>query len=83
MNRKVGQKKKVDLGPKIQLVQIDLKFDEKFDEIRLFLINFERKGEMAKVSDWVGYLLAVLPSEVTNMLTRESPEDAINYDFVI
>ncbi|GFY22446.1 SCAN box domain-containing protein [Trichonephila clavipes] len=32
--------------------------------------------------DWVAYLLAVLPAELSNMLAREPTERANNYDFV-
>ncbi|GFV02118.1 SCAN box domain-containing protein [Trichonephila clavipes] len=73
---------KLDL--KIQLTQITTKFDEKHDEISLYLINFERKAELAQVpkKDWVAYLLAVLPAELSNMLAREPTERANNYDFV-
>ncbi|GFQ80944.1 SCAN box domain-containing protein [Trichonephila clavata] len=76
--------KKGELGPRIQLTQITPKFDEKHDEMGLYLINFERRAEMAQVPrmDWVAYLLAVLPSELSNILARESPSDACNYDFV-
>ncbi|GFY59302.1 retrovirus-related Pol polyprotein from transposon 412, partial [Trichonephila inaurata madagascariensis] len=44
-----------------------------------------REGtELAQVSkkDWVAYLLAVLPAELSNMLAREPTERANNYDFV-
>ncbi|GFY08265.1 SCAN box domain-containing protein [Trichonephila clavipes] len=51
--------RRVEIGPKIQLTQITTKFDEKHDEISLYLINFERKAELAQVpkKDWVAYLL--------------------------
>ncbi|GFU28482.1 SCAN box domain-containing protein [Trichonephila clavipes] len=44
----------------------------------------ERKAELAQASkkDWVAYLLAVLPVELSNMLAREPTERANNYDFV-
>ncbi|GFV93962.1 SCAN box domain-containing protein [Trichonephila clavipes] len=73
-----------EIGPKIQLTQITTKCDEKHDEISLYLINFERKAELAQVpkKDWVAYLLAVLPAELSNMLAREPTERANNYDFV-
>ncbi|KAF8783052.1 hypothetical protein HNY73_013265 [Argiope bruennichi] len=73
----------VELGPKIQLTQITTKFDEKHDEIGLYLISFERRSEMAQVpkKDWVAYLLAVLPPDLSNMLARELPSDANDYDF--
>ncbi|GFW28723.1 SCAN box domain-containing protein [Trichonephila clavipes] len=75
--------RRVEIGPKIQLTQITTKFDEKRDEISLYLINFERKAELAQVpkKDWVAYLLAVLPAELFNMLAREPTERANNYDF--
>ncbi|GFW38292.1 SCAN box domain-containing protein [Trichonephila clavipes] len=62
LNDKSGRR--VEIGPKIQLTQITTKFDEKHDEISLYLINFERKAELAQVpkKDWVAYLLAVLPA---------------------
>ncbi|GFU59296.1 uncharacterized protein TNCV_4198181 [Trichonephila clavipes] len=41
--------RRVEIGPKIQLTQITTKFDEKHDEISLYLINFERKAELAQV----------------------------------
>ncbi|GFX80609.1 retrovirus-related Pol polyprotein from transposon 297 [Trichonephila clavipes] len=76
--------RRVEIGPKIQLTQITTKFDEKHDEISLYLINFERKAELAQLpkKDWVAYLLAVLPAELSNMLAREPTERANNYDFV-
>ncbi|GFV97203.1 SCAN box domain-containing protein [Trichonephila clavipes] len=76
--------RRVEIGPKIQLTQITTKFDENHDEISLYLINFERKAELAQVpkKDWVAYLLAVLPAELSNMLAREPTERANNYDFV-
>ncbi|GFW51948.1 SCAN box domain-containing protein [Trichonephila clavipes] len=76
--------RRVEIGPKIQLTQITTKFDEKHDEISLYLINFESKAELAQVpkKDWVAYLLAVLPAELSNMLAREPTERANNYDFV-
>ncbi|GFX47839.1 retrovirus-related Pol polyprotein from transposon 412 [Trichonephila clavipes] len=76
--------RRVEIGPKIQLTQITTKFDEKHDEISLYLINFERKAELTQVpkQDWVAYLLAVLPAELSNMLARKPTERANNYDFV-
>ncbi|GFX45467.1 SCAN box domain-containing protein [Trichonephila clavipes] len=76
--------RRVEIGPKIQSTQITTKFDEKHDEISLYLINFERKAELAQVlkKEWVAYLLVVLPAELSNMLAREPTERANNYDFV-
>ncbi|GFW94632.1 SCAN box domain-containing protein [Trichonephila clavipes] len=77
--------RRFEIGPpKIQLTQITTKFDEKHEEISLYLINFERKAELAQVpkKDWVAYLLVVLPAELSNMLAREPTESANNYDFV-
>ncbi|GFV36301.1 SCAN box domain-containing protein [Trichonephila clavipes] len=76
--------RRVESGPKIQLTQIRTKFDEKHDEISLYLINFERKAELAQVpkKDCVAYMLAVLPAELSNMLAREPTERTNNYDFV-
>ncbi|GFY14236.1 hypothetical protein TNCV_3614251 [Trichonephila clavipes] len=47
--------RRFEIGPKIQLTQITTKFDEKHDEISLYLINFKRKAELAQVpkKDWV------------------------------
>ncbi|GFU48763.1 SCAN box domain-containing protein [Trichonephila clavipes] len=68
---------------KIQLTQITTKFDGKHEEISLYLINFERKAELAQVpkKDWVAYQLKILPAELSNMLAREPTERANNYDF--
>ncbi|GFV79027.1 SCAN box domain-containing protein [Trichonephila clavipes] len=76
--------RRVEIEPTIHLTQIATKFDEKHDEISLYLINFERKVELAQVpkKDWVAYLLAVLPAALSNMLAREPTERANNYDFV-
>ncbi|GFW66645.1 SCAN box domain-containing protein [Trichonephila clavipes] len=78
--------RRVEIGPKIQLTQIITKFDEKHthDEISLYLINFERRAELAQVpkKDWEAYLLAVLPAKLSNTLAREPTERANNYDFV-
>ncbi|GBO04753.1 hypothetical protein AVEN_103999-1 [Araneus ventricosus] len=75
---------RAELGPKIQLAQILPKFDEKHDEMGLYLINFERRAEMAQVpkKHWIAYLLAVLPAELSNMLVREPASEADNYNFV-
>ncbi|GFQ77878.1 SCAN box domain-containing protein [Trichonephila clavata] len=69
---------------KIPLAQITPKFDEKKDEMSLFLVNFERRAEMARVprEEWVVYLLHVMPPEISNMLARETAENANNYDYV-
>ncbi|GFQ78446.1 SCAN box domain-containing protein [Trichonephila clavata] len=50
--------KRVEFSPRFQLTQITPKFDEKYDEIGLYLINFERGAEMVQVprTDWVAYL---------------------------
>ncbi|GFV23869.1 SCAN box domain-containing protein [Trichonephila clavipes] len=82
--------RRVEIGPLslIQLTPITTKFDEKHDKISLYLINFERKAELAQVSkkDWVAYLLAFLPAEFSNILAREPTEMCVcvanNYDFV-
>ncbi|GFT51933.1 hypothetical protein TNCV_1226491 [Trichonephila clavipes] len=44
----------------------------------------KKKAELTQVpkKDWVAYLLAVLPAELSNMLAREPTERANNYDFV-
>ncbi|GFU76490.1 hypothetical protein TNCV_105911 [Trichonephila clavipes] len=42
--------RRFEIGPLIQLTQITTKFDEKHDEISLYLINFERKAELAHKS---------------------------------
>nr|XP_042910100.1 trichohyalin-like [Parasteatoda tepidariorum] len=69
---------------KIQILQITPKFNEGKDEMSLYLINFERRAEIAQIpkDEWVPYLLSVVPPDISNMLARESPNDANNYDFV-
>ncbi|GFT21154.1 SCAN box domain-containing protein [Trichonephila clavipes] len=42
----------------------------------------EQKRTQVPKKDWVVYLLAVLPAELSNMLAREPTERANNYDFV-
>ncbi|GFX67291.1 uncharacterized protein TNCV_4949811 [Trichonephila clavipes] len=66
-----GRRVEVDL--RFKLTQITTKFDENTMILVLYLINFERKAELAQVpkKDWVAYLLAVLPTELSNMLARE------------
>ncbi|GFS67833.1 uncharacterized protein TNCV_4958601 [Trichonephila clavipes] len=46
--------------------------------------EWELKAELAQVpkKDWVAYLLAVLPAELSNMPAREPTERANNYYFV-
>ncbi|GFX47156.1 SCAN box domain-containing protein [Trichonephila clavipes] len=77
--------RRVEIERKIQLTHITTKFDEKQDEISLYLINFERKAEFKgrqSKKDLVAYLLAVLPAELSNMLARELTQRANNYVFV-
>ncbi|GFW69409.1 hypothetical protein TNCV_487581 [Trichonephila clavipes] len=86
--------RRVEIGPKNQLTQITTKFDEGVESMGLerlisfrdlYLLSFRiRKAELAQVpkKDWVAYLLAVLPAELSNMLAREPTERANNYDFV-
>ncbi|GFT32147.1 SCAN box domain-containing protein [Nephila pilipes] len=60
------------------------KYNQKHDEMGLYLINFERRSKMAQVPKkyWVVYLLIVLPTVLSNMLASEAPDNANNYDFV-
>ena len=41
--------KNTELLPKIQLTQITPKFDEKQDEMGLYLVSFERRAEVAQI----------------------------------
>ncbi|GFU13232.1 uncharacterized protein NPIL_510301 [Nephila pilipes] len=41
--------RRIDLGPKIQLIQITPKLDENNNEMGLYLINFDSKAELAQV----------------------------------
>lgn len=76
--------KGTEVQHKIPLAQITPKFDEKKDEMSLFLVNFERCAEMARVpkAEWVVYLLHVMPPEIANMLARESVDNANSFDYV-
>ena len=80
----VPPKRTEEVQHKIPLAQITPKFDEKNDEMGLFLVNFERRAEMARVpkGEWVVYLLHVMPPDIANMLARESVENANSFDHV-
>lgn len=68
---------------KIQLIQVTPKFEEKKDEMNLFLINFEQKWLMCQnKKDWVAYLLSIVPAEISNMLARETVQKARHYDHI-
>ncbi|GFT39018.1 SCAN box domain-containing protein [Nephila pilipes] len=47
--------------------------------MELYLINFDRRAEMAQLlKNWVAYLLTALPTELSNMLAKETPDMLIN-----
>lgn len=59
-------------------------FNPKDGDICWFLVSFERQAKMMKIPKefWVGHLISVLPSEIINMISRESEERATDYDQV-
>lgn len=60
------------------------KFDVKESEISSFLILFERQAKRVGLEegDYVFHLLGLLPLEITQLIARESEEEASNYAFV-
>lgn len=68
----------------IDLKHLVQKFDLKDGEISSFLILFERQAKRMGLSkdDYVFHLLGLLPLEITQLIARESEEEASDYAFV-
>ncbi|GBM05429.1 hypothetical protein AVEN_94731-1 [Araneus ventricosus] len=68
--------------PKIDLHNILQKFDPRYNDISLYLILFERQAKRAEIhkKHWVSYLIGLLPSEISQIITREDDEVTEDYE---
>ncbi|GBM68170.1 Retrovirus-related Pol polyprotein from transposon 297 [Araneus ventricosus] len=59
-------------------------FDSKSGDITLFLSLFERQAKRAQIDtkDWVSGLLMLLPSDIVQLIARESDENFDNYNYI-
>ncbi|GBM29920.1 hypothetical protein AVEN_111228-1 [Araneus ventricosus] len=59
-------------------------FDSKNGDITLFLSLFERQAKRAQIDtkDWVSGLLVLLPSDIVQLIARESEENFDNYNYI-
>ena len=60
------------------------KFNVKTDDMCLFLELFERQVKVMKIPKdlWVSYLIGTLPTEINNIIVRESEEETREYPYV-
>ncbi|GFX52434.1 retrovirus-related Pol polyprotein from transposon 297 [Trichonephila clavipes] len=67
--------------PKLELQKLLPIFDPKTTDITIYLHLFERQLTFLKVpiQQWVVYLVGLLPTEVSNLITKESFADAQDY----
>ncbi|GFW69263.1 hypothetical protein TNCV_2366411 [Trichonephila clavipes] len=67
--------------PKLELHKLLPIFDPKTTDVTIFLDLFERQLTVLKVPvpQWVVYLVGLLPTEVSNLITKESFADAQDY----
>ncbi|GFX34210.1 uncharacterized protein TNCV_2894171 [Trichonephila clavipes] len=67
--------------PKLELHKLLPIFDPKTTDVTIFLDLFERQLTFLKVPvpQWVVYLVGPLPTEVSNLITKESVVDAQDY----
>ncbi|GBO30621.1 hypothetical protein AVEN_164816-1 [Araneus ventricosus] len=68
--------------PKIDLHTILQKFDLRSNDISLYLILFERQAKRAEIQKkyWVSYLIGLLPSEMSQIISREDEEVTEDYE---
>lgn len=68
----------------ISLMRLSQPFDPHKDEIFLYLKNFETKAKLANIpeTEYVVYLLNMLPHDIVNQLTREPGELAHDYSHI-
>ncbi|GBL73905.1 hypothetical protein AVEN_230849-1 [Araneus ventricosus] len=59
-------------------------FDPKNGDITLFLTLFERQAKRAQIetTDWVSGLLMLLPSDIVELIARESEEAIDSYNYI-
>ncbi|GFV76271.1 uncharacterized protein TNCV_4673601 [Trichonephila clavipes] len=67
--------------PKLELHKLLPIFDPKTTDVTIYLNLFERQLTFLKVpiQQWVVYLVGLLPTEVSNLITKESFSDAQDY----
>ncbi|GFX35621.1 uncharacterized protein TNCV_4469621 [Trichonephila clavipes] len=67
--------------PKLELKKLIPRFNSKEDDMVIFLKLFERQLKFFKVPDsqWVAYLIGVLPSDIATLIARESDDEAQDY----
>ncbi|GFV28329.1 uncharacterized protein TNCV_4599821 [Trichonephila clavipes] len=67
--------------PKLELQKLLPIFDPKITDITIYLKLFERQLTFLQVpiQQWVVYLVGLLPTEVSNLITKESFADAQDY----
>ncbi|GFT01650.1 uncharacterized protein TNCV_4204841 [Trichonephila clavipes] len=67
--------------PKLELQKLLPIFDPKTTDITIYLNLFKRQLTFLKVpiQQWVVYLVGLLPTEVSNLITKESFADAQDY----
>lgn len=83
-NRDFIQVPQDSVTPCHQLVKLMPKYDMKDDDIVLFLSLFERQAKRIKVDEknWVSALLTLLPSEIVQLIARESEEKFEDYAYI-
>ncbi|GBL92135.1 hypothetical protein AVEN_91486-1 [Araneus ventricosus] len=66
-----------------ELIKTVPSFDSKNGDITLFLSLFERQAKRAQIDtkDWVFGLLMLLPSDIVQLIARESEENFDNYKY--
>ncbi|GFU17389.1 CCHC-type domain-containing protein [Trichonephila clavipes] len=66
------------------LIKIIPNFDIRDGDIVLFLTLFERQVKRIGVekTNWVSALLARMPSDITQLIARESEDKFDNYDYI-
>ncbi|GBO25275.1 hypothetical protein AVEN_3638-1 [Araneus ventricosus] len=59
-------------------------FDPKNGDIALFLSLFERQAKRAQIDtkDWVSGLLMLMPSDIVQLIARESEENFDHYNYI-
>ncbi|GBO37425.1 hypothetical protein AVEN_199235-1 [Araneus ventricosus] len=69
---------------KIELRHLINKFEERDNDISLYLQLFERQAKWAQIDkkDWVCHLLALLPYDITQLIAREPTDKAEDYEHV-
>lgn len=60
------------------------KFNSEETDVSLYLALFERQAKNAKLdtTEWAAQILSLLPLEISQIILRESEENAQDYDFV-